>query len=143
MRRPSIALGHTPGCVGERQLSPGQDICSHCGQERWPLRGPRCPVAVQPHGFSLGLVSELPDFHWIAVDRQFILSNPGRPGATSHLGRPWTYPGRDYGDEVAETLPADVALVLDAVLGEDDPVHLAPRSAGAAHPRARPLHVWL
>ncbi|WP_406054645.1 hypothetical protein OG462_04490 [Streptomyces sp. NBC_01077] len=28
---------------------------------------------------------------------------------------------------MAETLPADVALVLDAVLGEDDPVHLAPR----------------
>lgn len=35
--------------------------------------------------------------------------------------------GRGYGDNVTETLPADVAGVLEAVLGRDDPVHNALR----------------
>lgn len=39
----------------------------------------------------------------------------------------WTHLGAGYGDEVTETLPADVALVLEAVLRKDDPVHLALR----------------
>lgn len=37
------------------------------------------------------------------------------------------HPGRGYGAEVTETPPADVALVLEALLDRDDPVHVALR----------------
>jgi hypothetical protein len=50
---------------------------------------------------------------------RFVSSNLGQPGTTSRWGRIWTHLGRGYGDEVTETLPADVAFVLEAVLGEE------------------------
>jgi hypothetical protein len=65
----------------------------------------------------------------------FVSSNLGWPG-TSNWGRAWTHLGREYGDDVTETLPADVALVLEAVLGEEDPVHLALRQQ-VSHIRVR------